>query len=481
MERPSHAEWTRFLELTGHTRSLVMKTRTGASADLYGTTVDEIVYNVPCVSQTLFPQLRMLSIGILSLIPAMYPSSLHSLVVTFDFYPTTPLDEDRSVRNLQNMATRCQTLSALVLRCSITQQQKDPLIERTLRSTLRAPDAFNKLTRIDLPLYYLTDIDLSLLSILPKLIHLGVDTVGSLGRMRLSERRLHALKGLVLGPDSFPSLKEFGCATLQTSTIHSLLHSCPQLRDRIETIWLRLPDPTLYTPSDIYELLDTMASDCKQLSGLTLLLAASVCHPVLPHAPLSWDELQPLLRMALKQICITHTMPLAISDSNIEALAASQPDIIELSLNPLPIFFRPPQVTVGCLAAISRHCRLVQRVELFMNGKEPIALETIGSAQVATNLQGLFVGYSPVPSPLDFVYKRNDAWAKLGSFLQKVLIPRAKIVSYQASSRGEVTWENEVDNHPHLQDVTNILLQNRERWAVLDQVVCGIRCVTESG
>lgn len=301
--------------------------------------------------------------------------------------------------------------------------------------------------------------------------------------MRLSERRLPDLKGLVLGPDSFPSLKDLGCAASKPSIIQSLLSSCPPLRDRLESIWLRFPDPTLYTSSDIFDLLDAMASHCQRLSKLTLLLTASVCQPVLPQASLSWENLEPLLRMTLKHVCITHTMPLAITDSNVEALAASQPHIVELSLNPTPIFFRNPAITVSCLPAISNHCPLIERLDLFLDGEAPIALETIRTAR-ATNLRHLFVGHSPVPRPLDFERRPNDTWTKLGFFLQQVLSPHAKIASYEHRNwiMRENTWEHEVDSNPPLQEGSrgSSTSEIHERWTILDQAVCGMRCAPET-
>ncbi|KAI0824326.1 hypothetical protein BC628DRAFT_425787 [Trametes gibbosa] len=127
-------------------------------------------------------------------------------------------------------------------------------------------------------------------------------------------------------------------------------------------------------PYQVQEFLEATAQSCQQLNQLYIDFAGDPS-PLLFRSILSdedrisWNTLRPVLKLSKLTLFEIHwDQPLAISQGDIENLAASLPSLEVLSLNsePLPAP-QPPSLTLGALIPFARHCPKMRELSLYID------------------------------------------------------------------------------------------------------------------
>jgi hypothetical protein len=126
------------------------------------------------------------------------------------------------------------------------------------------------------------------------------------------------------------------------------------------------------SPSQVATFLSQLPSRCPQLKSLALELRATsrAVAIVNPEVPLGFEDIRPVCGLQkLEQLCIYHTITLAINDADLDALLCNMPQLIELRLGSRPVILDEPcpsPLSLAALHVVSRRCLRMERLGLFL-------------------------------------------------------------------------------------------------------------------
>lgn len=191
----------------------------------------------------------------------------------------------------------------------------------------------------------------------------------------------------------------------------------------LETLELFFIYPGADTASDVGGFLERLSRSCPGLQQLVFSMVArlEVSAHVAFVEPITISALvQLLLFKELTHCHVEHTLPLDISDDDMDVLSTGMPRLRYLSLNRHPAVLYPSQLTLNSLATFARHCPKLEFLGLYLNSLIPVDASSAISFGPSF---GIFnVGASIFPSR-----GTCDGWWLIGEYLAMALHDRCSL------------------------------------------------------
>lgn len=277
------------------------------------------------------------------------------------------------------------------------------------------------------PLYFLRDQELRILGRYPCLSRVTVDIDGARRGFWMSEDRVRTHDRVYLDSFAFRQLRCLELGTTGLPTLISFISPLHLLLSRLEMLWVRAPYPHQCQPSQLYDLLEVLSDHSPNLRRLTLHLSASHTwdHNTADEiGAVEWRHLQPLTRMHLEFVDISHTLPFLITDANIGELAETQPQAISIALNPQPVFVQSSNLTFAAIEAFARFCPRLQTLAIYIDA-EAVIPQTLPTSHFES-LKHLRMGHSSI---LDGNIQDCESWRRLVAFFYHILPATTQIWS----------------------------------------------------
>jgi len=212
------------------------------------------------------------------------------------------------------------------------------------------------------------------------------------------------------------------------------------------------------TVSSIHGLLSMVADTCQMLKSFALVSSSSgITHAAqvddAEQYAITFNHLKPILKMAnLKSLEIFHHHPLALTEEDIEILAASWPSLENLILNDEPVLLKESNLTVAALLPFARHCPDLMRLGLFID---------TSSVELSTFTTSPFVPFKRLKCLSMGVSVINDG--------NPVALYLSHILPLGCTVDSGISWQGQSLSR----DVATyqLILSRRERWAQVDRLL----------
>jgi hypothetical protein len=296
---------------------------------------------------------------------------------------------------------------------------------------------FQELTRLVLTglVFEVSDSFLAICSTFPSLSHLDVMPI--LGRCPISS---HIPSGLTTS--SFSQLRSLRM-TVMLDELSNVMRS--------KTVFALLRDLTIRTPwavdrnetESFGRFIEAVVACCSELDALDVRLVAFTHHnPIFDeHQQIGIRHLKPLRgNIRLRRFCLTHWLPLSLTDDDIDNLTINWSSIELLSLNPCPGFITRSSLTVASVGIICINCPSIDRMHLNVDGHAPIMRSPV---VIPTLLRKVEFGVSSLTH-----------WMVASNILRylRSVLPRGTIIA-----SGGVPWYAELSVRSRLDDTPDIV------------------------
>ena len=167
---------------------------------------------------------------------------------------------------------------------------------------------------------------------------------------------------------AFPSLWDHS----MTTTIDDAARFINTKFSPVNLIMLFIESRFIETPHSIYNFLSVVAENCQLLKSLVLI---SLRDPIIisdidlaTDDEITLDVLKPILKLpSLSMIDLVHQHRLALTQVDIELLAASWPSLETLILNNEPVHLSRSNLTLKALFPFAKHCPKLRHLGLFLD------------------------------------------------------------------------------------------------------------------
>lgn len=338
----------------------------------------------------LFPNLRSLgaNMNLPEFNSIIMNESVEDLCVVV---PKNPAELDHHV---QHIVERMPNITSLELRTP--EIQSVSVSEDVLKRFFRG---LNHLTKVTLPLYWLTSSLASCLSTIQGIREISINTKMAWDRHGLSTDVAHFFPKL--DEDAFSSLEHLSFATsLDIATF--LIQWPPFPASTVKSLWLRVTHIHEGNAIELQSFLKTLETYCNSLERLEIILTPLKDDN--EHADskdtgdIDFSYLLPIFSLRnMRTFIFRHASYLCLTNDQAEFIAKQWPRIEELVLSPHPTFHDYPttELTPHALISFAAHCPHLRSLGLVMSTRDDDVLEPLPSFDTPfKELAILDVGYT---------------------------------------------------------------------------------------
>lgn len=250
---------------------------------------------------------------------------------------------------------------------------------------------------------------------LPPLLFRSLSTIPSLKRVEICHDCIQAgapyvghRKDMALWTDEqaafhlapFSSLHSLGLGLPDITLAHTVFFNSGLPMAQISSLEFSIAYPSTIRGEHLQKLLYDLSMVSSGLSSLSMTFVTGLRDPVKVAAieAITLSDIQPILRFAmLKELAITHTLPLMLSDEDTLTIARGCPSLVFLSLNPRPIVIGHPNMSIASISHFLQWCSDLESMSLYIDGGEIDAELMSGYLPFGRRLQAVDVGLSTFP------------------------------------------------------------------------------------